>query len=252
MNVAFPLLALCAAPVLAEDATAPAFEKPATTGEPLRPITVVCVGDSITFGYGASDRNTTSYPARLQSLLGDGWNIVNCGHNSRTALDDGREWNGQGGLGYRSSLEFARALALKPDVVIFMLGTNDSKNVNWDGREADVKRDYKRLVADFLALEPRPTVIIGLSPYVKKDSFSIRRSVVEEQIVPFQRALAKELGLDCVDIHAVTKKEAQISFIADGIHPNDAGYTLIAEAFAAKLRELEHVLRTGTYRKSAD
>ena len=31
---------------------------------------VACVGDSITFGSGASNRNTTAYPAVLQRLLG--------------------------------------------------------------------------------------------------------------------------------------------------------------------------------------
>ncbi len=252
MKLAFPLLALCAAPAFAKDAAAPAPGGSVAAEETRRPIAVACVGDSITFGHGASDRNRTSYPARLQSLLGDGWKVVNCGHNARTALDDGREWNGQGGLGYRSSPEFARALQLKPDVVVFMLGTNDSKPVNWDGREADVERDYGKLVADFLALEPRPTVVIGLSPYVKKDSFSIRRGVVDEKIVPFQKALAMERGLECVDIHAVTKAAAETSYIPDGVHPNDAGYALIAEAFAAKLRELEPSLRSGVSREKAD
>ena len=180
----FILSCLCAlaAVVLSADETAKkpvaavSVEKPAAAVPAKEPIRVACVGDSITYGHGASNRAKTSYPAQLQTLLGDEWSVVNFGHNARTALDDGKEWNGKGGMGYRKSPEFAKALASKPDIVVFMLGTNDSKPVNWDGKSDDVKRDYAKLVDDFLALDPKPVVVIGASPFVKKDSFSIRES----------------------------------------------------------------------------
>lgn len=202
------------------------------------PVRVACVGDSITYGHGSSNRSKTSYPAQLQTLLGDGWTVVNFGHNARTALDDGREWNGVGGMGYRKSPEFAKALASRPDVVIFMLGSNDSKPVNWDGRSDDVKRDYGKLVDDFLALDPKPVVVIGVSPFVKKDSFTIRESVVGGEIVPWQREFASKRGLPFVDAYAATKAAAEKAYIGDGVHPNDAGYGVLAAAFAEKLREL--------------
>ena len=227
------LLSLCAA--LAAGA--------AFAGEPL---VVACVGDSITYGHGASDRGAKSYPAQLQALLGDGWNVRNFGHNARTALDEGKEWNGQGGMGYRKSPEFAKAKDAKPDVVLFMLGTNDSKPVNWDadgGGGAGVKRDYAKLVDDFLALDPAPVVVVGVSPFVKKDSFSIREKIVGGDLGPWQRAFAAERGLPLVDAYEATKAAADTSYIGDGVHPNDAGYGVIAAAFAAKLRELEPSLR---------
>ena len=216
----FILSCLCAlaAVVLSADETAKkpvaavSVEKPAAAVPAKEPIRVACVGDSITYGHGASNRVQTSYPAQLQTLLGDEWSVVNFGHNARTALDDGKEWNGKGGMGYRKSPEFAKALASKPDIVVFMLGTNDSKPVNWDGKSDDVKRDYAKLVDDFLALDPKPVVLIAASPFVKKDSFS--------------------------DAYAVTKAAADKSYIGDGVHPNDAGYGVIAAAFAEKLRGL--------------
>ena len=225
------LLSLCAA--LAGAASAVAAE----------PIVVACVGDSITYGHGASDRGSKSYPAQLQTLLGEGWDVRNFGHNARTALDEGKEWNGQGGMGYRKSPEFAKAKDAKPDVVLFMLGTNDSKPVNWDGKGDDVKRDYAKLVDDFLALAPAPVVVVGASPFVKKDSFSIREKIVGGELAPWQRAFAAERGLPLVDAYEATKAAADSSYIGDGVHPNDAGYGVIAAAFAAKLRELEPALR---------
>ena len=228
------LLPLCAA--LAAGA--------ALAGEPADPLVVACVGNSITYGHGASNRGEKSYPAQLQALLGDGWTVLNFGHNARTALDEGKEWNGQGGMGYRKSPEFEKAKAAKPDVVLFMLGTNDSKPVNWDADGgAGVKRDYAGLVGDFLALEPAPAVVVGISPFVKKDSFSIREKIVGGELAPWQRAFAAERSLPLVDAYEATKAAAETSYIGDGVHPNDAGYGVIAAAFAAKLRELEPALR---------
>ena len=228
------LLPLCAA--LAAGA--------ALAADPADPLVVACVGDSITYGHGASARGKTSYPAQLQELLGDGWQVLNFGHNARTALDEGKEWNGQGGMGYRKSPEFAKAKAARPDVVLFMLGTNDSKPVNWDADDgAGVKRDYEALVADFRDLESKPVVVIGLSPFVKKDSFSIRESVVGGKLVPWQLELATSAPLPYVDIYAATKAAAETSYIGDGVHPNDAGYGVIAAAFAKWLRDMERTLR---------
>ena len=222
------ILALCAALV------AGAFS--AVAAEPL---VVACVGDSITYGHGASDRGKTSYPAQLQAMLGDGWDVRNFGHNARTALDEGKEWNGQGGMGYRKSPEFAKAKDCKPDVVLFMLGTNDSKPVNWGEDGADVKRDYAKLVDDFLALDSAPVVVVGVSPFVKKDSFSIREKIVGGELAPWQRAFAAERGLPLVDAYEATKAAAETSYVGDGVHPNDAGYGVIAASFAVKLWDLE-------------
>ena len=226
-NMAAPIALSCAISAVASNALAANY-------------VVACVGDSITYGHGSTEGRT--YPAQLQEILGEGWQVLNFGHNARTALDDGKEWNGTEGMGYRSSPEFEKAKKSKPDVVIFMLGTNDSKPINWDDRSEDFKHDYTALVDDFLALDPAPVVIIGVSPFVKKDSFSIREWVVGEEIAPWQKAFAAERSLPCVDAHELLRKNAAEAFIGDGVHPNNTGYGFLANAFAAKLRELEPTL----------
>ena len=201
-------------------------------------IVVACVGDSITYSHGASKRNETTYPAVLQKLLGEGWEVINFGHNARTALDEGREWNGQQGMGYRKSPNFKKSLECKPNVVIFMLGSNDSKKINWEGNEETFKKNYAALVDEYLALDTKPIVVIGVSPYVQKDRWEINEATVGGKIAPWQREFAKERGLPVVDVYELLKANSADSY-CDGIHPNDKGYALIAEAFAKKRRELK-------------
>jgi alpha-L-fucosidase 2 len=225
LALAFAMLFHLSAEVVADTVAAPAKK------------IVACVGDSITYSHGASKRDATTYPAVLQKLLGDEWEVHNFGHNARTALDEGKEWNGQGGMGYRKSPNFAKSKDCKPNYVIFMLGSNDSKKVNWEGNEETFKKNYAALVDEYLALDSKPVVVIGVSPYVQKDRWQITEAVVGGQIAPWQREFAKERGLPIVDIYELTKANEAGSY-CDGIHPNDKGYALIAEAFAAKLREL--------------
>ena len=88
------------------------------------PIKVACVGNSITFGSGIPDQVNDSYPAQLQKLLGDGYKVLNCGNSGRTMLKHGDYplW---------VEPEFKAAIEMVPDVVIILLGTNDSKPYNW-------------------------------------------------------------------------------------------------------------------------
>ena len=51
--------------------------------EPLR---VACVGDSITYGHGIRDREHDTYPAILDSLLGDKFDVQNFGVSGTTTL----------------------------------------------------------------------------------------------------------------------------------------------------------------------
>ena len=56
-----------------------------------RQLTISCVGDSITFGYGCSDQGKTSYPAILRKLFSglNGVQIYNFGVPGATMLKSG-------------------------------------------------------------------------------------------------------------------------------------------------------------------
>lgn len=58
--------------------------------EPGAKTVLACIGDSITAGARSSDRAKKSYPAQLQRLLGDRYEVVDLGVGSCTLIRKGR------------------------------------------------------------------------------------------------------------------------------------------------------------------
>ncbi|MCR4830748.1 MAG: hypothetical protein K5883_04765, partial [Pseudobutyrivibrio sp.] len=116
-------------------------------GEDTR-VRVTCVGDSLTYGSGVlKTRETDSYPAQLQAKLGTSHIVSNYGLRNATA-------SASGDLPYINSQEYAQSLKSNPDVVILMLGTNDSKTQNWDAQEYE--QGLKKLVESYKTLSSNP------------------------------------------------------------------------------------------------
>ena len=69
-------------------------------------IKVACVGNSVTYGYGIKNRETNCYPAQLQQMLGDAYEVENFGHSGATLLNKGyRPYTQQ--EAYQKALRFA-------------------------------------------------------------------------------------------------------------------------------------------------
>ena len=121
-----------------------------------------------------------------------------------------------------------------------MIGTNDSKPPNWEETGDAFRAGYSDLVGDYLALDPRPFVVIGVSPTVKGGGFTygVTEKIVGGGVVPFQRKVAEEKKLPLVDCREVLDPHMATAYSRDGLHPNDEGNALLAAAFAAKLRDL--------------
>ncbi len=191
---------------------------PAAFKEPVR---VACVGDSITQGVGAGGR---SYPNQLQALLGDKWKVGNFGVSGRTLLR-------KGDLPYWREQAFTNAQAFKPDVVIIMLGTNDTKPQNWK-HNAEFFTDYKDLATTFRKLESKPRVFVCRPcPVPEPGNFGITEKNVLLEI-PLIDKLAKEEGLGVIDMHAALL--ATPAMLPDRVHPNaDGAAAMAAAAFKA-------------------
>ena len=193
---------------------------PKADGTPLR---LACVGDSITQGVGAG--NGMAYPTQLQALLGKGWEVGNFGVSGRTLLRKGDN-------PYWKEAAYAKALEFKPDAVIIMLGTNDTKPQNWKFKD-EFEADYKMLIKSFQGVESKPRIYICRAcPVIGDGSYGIKEDGIQEQI-PIVNKIAAELGLGIIDMHATLKDTPDL--IPDNVHPNAEGGRKMAAAAAAVL-----------------
>jgi lysophospholipase L1-like esterase len=185
-------------------------------------IRVACVGDSITLG-GGEDRSD-NYPSTLQRLLGDGYHVRNFGVNGATA---GRETDQP----YVQESAFGRAKEFKPNIVVILLGTNDTKIQDW--RQIDrFVADYKDLIGEFRALDsaPKAYVCVPVPAYLDGDWINGMRV---RELRPLIVQLGKELDLPVIDLYSALDRRPDL--FPDGVHPNAEGARLIAETIHARL-----------------
>ncbi len=193
------------------------------------PVRVACVGDSITFGMGIKDREKNSYPAQLGRILGDGFEVRNYGNSGSTMLKKGDK-------PYWKQREFAAAKAFRPDVVVIKLGTNDTKPQNWK-HGGDFAADYRAMIAEFRALKPAPDIYLCLPVPVFKTRWGITDEVVNKDVIPAIRGVAKATGATLIDLNSPF--EGKGGLVPDHVHPNAAGATIIAETVAEALAPAE-------------
>lgn len=181
------------------------------------PTRVACLGDSITHGVGAD--TGWSWPEQLDRMLDANWDVRNYGHSGASVAKEEKHtiWNQQ---------EYRDALLFHPDIVVILLGTNDTKPDNW-AKKDEFSRLYKELVVSFQKLSSKPRVFCGTPPYVaKKGAFGINEAGVKEQI-PMIQQVAADWGASVVDVHAAT--EGKDELFKDNVHPSTAGATIIAK-----------------------
>ncbi len=183
-----------------------------------KPIRVACVGDSITQGFGW--KNPNSYPSQLGRMLGHDWKVRNFGVSGRTLLK-------QGDYPYWKEKAFHQAQAFKPNVVIIMLGTNDTKPQNWKHKEA-FAQNYKELVETFEHLPSKPRVFVCLPPPVPgTGNYGINEAAIQEEI-PMLRQVAKHTDAGIINMYVALEKTPEL--LPDRVHPNAKGYRRMAAA----------------------
>lgn len=176
-------------------------------------------GDSITDGVGSSDEEGFRRP--LQEALSrrfDGVRVVNEG---MPAADSRR---GQHAI--------AKALARqRPFATLILLGSNDWADEPREPRST--VNSLRRIVRAVTAAESVP--FLATIPPVNQ-GFDANMSAARNAWVARANALIREMapeeGAVLVDVHAAfVAHEPLRALFSDGVHPNDAGYALIADAF---------------------
>jgi lysophospholipase L1-like esterase len=186
-------------------------------------IRVACVGDSITYGSGITDREQNSYPAQLGRLLGQKWEVRNFGVGGATLLK-------QGDKPYWDQDAYRQCLAFVPDVVIIKLGTNDTKPQNWAFKEEFIT-DYVALVNSFKALGSRIWICLPVPAFPER--WGISDAVIRTETIPMIREIALRTETPVIDLYQALEGRADL--FPDQIHPNAQGAGIMARTIYTAL-----------------
>lgn len=189
-------------------------------------VRIAAVGDSNTYGAGAllQGRKRRSYPAQLEQLLGDGYQVLNYGVNRCTLQQEG-DWP------YDATPFAEESLRARADVVLIMLGSDDARGDNWNPAR------YESQLADF-ALRYRSrgaTVFLLTPPVAYENRGGVSARTIEEEVAPIVRRVASALNVELIDVFEITARSTTSH--PDGIHLDARASGIVAEAVAEALRE---------------
>lgn len=198
-------------------------------------IKVACIGDSTTYGHGVAGWPTNNYPAQLQKMLGDKYHVSNFGQKGSTVSDDGDQ-------PYTETKQFKKSLEYDADIIVIMLGANDTKPENWTDIKDFIDR-YDALIKRYKENNPDVKIILCTPTKAffsdgKKDGttdFDIQPEHVES-IVYHLRVYGLTNGLEVVDVYDLTRNHAEW-FAEDNVHPSKDGARAIAELIAKKINK---------------
>jgi len=186
-------------------------------------VKIACVGDSITFGDKVVHREQCSYPAVLQKMLGNGFEVKNFGRCGASLSKEAH-------YPYWKVAEFEKSKEFLPNAAIIMLGTNDTNPKNWPLAQNYIERDLKALLDVYAGLPSKPKIYLCLpvecfgSKFASEDCLKVIRPIIMK--------VAKERGIAVIDTYAALKGKKEL--FPDNLHPANDGAKIIAETvFAA-------------------
>ena len=210
--------------------------------------TILCYGDSNTFGQRSDDVTKGRWPAdvrwtgQLQRLLGDMYYVIEEGLSSRTTNIDYAAKPGRNGKTYLTPcLQSHHPL----DLVVLMLGTNDLKDEF--GRSAeDVAQAVQELVSDiqtFAGQYTYPTKILVVSPIHIDETASHFDQLYSEKYSHDSTAKSYELAASFERVALLNSCEFfDAASVAqpgsDGIHLSYESHRALAEALQPHITSL--------------
>jgi lysophospholipase L1-like esterase len=193
--------------------------------------TIVAFGDSLTYGYG--DKGEEGYVDKLEAVLNDRY---------KSGPIDIKNYGivGQESKGVLNQLEKSdiRDEVSGADSIIVFIGTNDLINSNggnlntlYEDKIKEGKKEYQRNLTSILKIirsenEAAPIHLIGLyNPYPENqeiEGFIDRWNKLNVDIA------ADFSEINFIPLNGVFKDKSKDKYFSDSLHPNEAGYKLIA------------------------
>ena len=185
-------------------------------------IKVSCVGNSITYGMRLEDREHESYPARLQEMLGDRYEVANFGKSGATLLRHGHR-------PYFEQEEFRQAMAFAGDIVVIHLGINDTDPRNWPHFQDEFVGDYLALIDSLRSVNPQARFLIArMTPIGSNHSrFISGTKTWHGQIQEAIETVAHAAGAELIDFYGPLYPYPWM--FPDAVHPDAEGAGILAK-----------------------
>ena len=192
--------------------TKPAYKKP---------VKVSCIGNSITYGMRLEQREQECYPARLQELLGSGYEVGNFGKSGATLLRHGHR-------PYFEQEEFQAAMAFAGDIVVIHLGINDTDPRNWPHFRDEFVGDYLALIDSLRSVNPKARFLLArMTPIGSRHPrFISGTKVWHGQIQEAIERVAHAAGAELIDFYEPLYPYPWL--FPDAIHPDAEGAAILA------------------------
>ena len=199
-----------------------------TTAYAQKKIKVACVGNSVTYGAGIENREVNSYPAQLQRMLGEDYEVMNFGKSGATLLNKGHR-------PYSEQEEYRAALDFAGDLVVIHLGLNDTDPRNWPNYRDNFVSDYLSLIESFRKVNPECKIwICRMRPIAHRHprfKSGTRDWYWQEQATIEEIAQLGNTGL--IDLQAGLYNHPDL--LPDALHPNTEGAGILAKTICQEL-----------------
>ena len=185
-------------------------------------IKVSCVGNSITYGMRLDDRERESYPAQLQALLGDRYEVGNFGKSGATLLRHGHR-------PYFAQEEFRQAMDFAGDIVVIHLGINDTDPRNWPHFQDEFVGDYLALIDSLRSVNLKARILIARMTPIGSDHarFISGTKTWHGQIQEAIETVAEASGVELIDFYEPLYHYPWM--FPDAVHPNAEGAGILAK-----------------------
>lgn len=181
---------------------------------------IVCVGDSITAGWGLTNARAQAYPARLQELLGPTFKVLNCGVSGSCMVKTDR-------ASYWNSKAFVAATNFDPQIVIIKLGTNDGDPPRWKAHKNEFYGDYLAMISEFRKNGRNPRIFVCYPVPCFGSVKAPQDRTIKNEVIPLIKKVADSQGLSIIDFN--TPMQPYGNLFQDGIHPTAEGAKKMAE-----------------------
>ena len=183
------------------------------------PITIVCIGNSITDGYSNTSRDW-AWPAQLNRLLGPDYLVLNYAV-SGTCMGK------KAPTSYWKTDNYTKAKAANPDILVIAHGTNDADPWRWDQWGEEFHDDYIDMVTSFREKGRDPILYVALPTQLFSKPKEKQNHYIEDKVIPKIKEIAAELGVKTINFHTHPLDRPEL--FPDNVHPSDRGAALMAE-----------------------